>query len=154
MPPEQAVGGEATPRSDLYALGCVLYKMVAGRPPFLGDDTLGVISQHINVAPVAPSWHNPDVPQALEILIMRLLAKAPEERPADAASVALRGVDGGRFVGRREEMEQLQASLEGVFSGRGSLVMLVGEPGIGKTRLPGGVSGYSQPRRAPRPPPP
>ena len=159
MPPEQAVGGEATPRSDLYALGCVLYEMVTGRPPFLGDDTVGVISQHINVAPVAPSWHNPDMPQGLEILIMRLLAKAPEERPADAASVAaelrrirerpaaepaavpvtasaeLRGVDWGRFVGRREEIEQLQASLEGVFSGRGSLVMLVGEPGIGKTRL-------------------
>ncbi|MCH8161707.1 MAG: protein kinase, partial [Chloroflexi bacterium] len=47
MAPEQAVGGQVTPRSDLYALGCVLYEMVAGRPPFLGEDTVGVISQHI-----------------------------------------------------------------------------------------------------------
>src|SRR3990170_4959228 len=46
MPPEQAMGGEATPASDLYALGCFLYEMVAGRPPFVGDDTVAVISQH------------------------------------------------------------------------------------------------------------
>jgi len=57
MPPEQAVGGDVTPRSDLYSLGCVLYEMVTGRPPFLGDDSVAVISQHINTAPVAPSWH-------------------------------------------------------------------------------------------------
>src|SRR5207253_5752292 len=58
MAPEQALGGDIDARSDLYALGAVLYELVTGRPPFLGDDPLAVISQHINVAPVAPSWHN------------------------------------------------------------------------------------------------
>ena len=50
MPPEQAMGGETTTASDLYALGCVLYEMVTGRPPFVGDDTVAVISQHVNTA--------------------------------------------------------------------------------------------------------
>jgi len=158
MAPEQAVGGGTDTRSDLYAVGALLYEMVAGRPPFLGDDTVAVISQHINTAPVAPSWHNPEVPAALEQLILKLLAKDPEERPASAGDVAEvlerieigpAAVDApvarhdpagpraawGRFVGRREEMDQLKGALDGALSGRGALVMLVGEPGIGKTRL-------------------
>ncbi len=159
MPPEQAVGGEVTPRSDLYSLGCVLYEMVTGRPPFLGEDSVGIISQHINTAPVSPSWHNPEVPKALELLILRLLAKAPNERPDSAAVVSaelrairerstvesvaeaqspaanLQGLSWGQFVGRRQEMDQLKSALENALSGRGTLAMLVGEPGIGKTRL-------------------
>jgi serine/threonine protein kinase len=64
MPPEQALGRAADARSDLYAFGAMLYELVTGRPPFLGDDAVAVISQHINTPPVAPSWHNPDVPRA------------------------------------------------------------------------------------------
>ncbi|KKL24131.1 hypothetical protein LCGC14_2418430, partial [marine sediment metagenome] len=162
MPPEQALGRQADARSDLYSWGCVFYEMVTGRPPFTGEDTVAVISQHINTAPVAPSYHNSHVPRSLEALIMRLLAKAPEERPASASEVAtelrriretasqvasveqplvasgvvaLQRVPWGRFVGRRDEMSQLKAALESVLSGRGSIVMLVGEPGIGKSRL-------------------
>src|SRR5215831_17984943 len=89
MPPEQALGHAPDARSDLYALGAMLYEMVTGRPPFLGDDAVAVISQHINTPPVAPSWHNPEVPRALEALILRLLAKAPEDRPETAAAVRL-----------------------------------------------------------------
>ncbi|MDP9237593.1 MAG: AAA family ATPase, partial [Chloroflexota bacterium] len=160
MPPEQALGRTPDARSDLYALGAMIYEMVTGRPPFLGDDAVGVISQHINTAPVDPSWHNPLCPKPLEALILRLLAKSPAERPANAQDVAqelrrildrstvdtvhpqqadlasdLRGLNWGAFVGRREEMEQLKEALEGALSGKGSLAMLVGEPGIGKTRL-------------------
>jgi hypothetical protein len=160
MAPEQALGRTPDARSDLYALGAMLYEMVCGRPPFLGDDAVGVISQHINTKPLDPTWHNPEVPKPLEALIVRLLAKSPEERPASAAEVAqelrrildrstvepppsvdqqsisdLRGLNWGVFVGRREEMDGLKESLEGALSGKGSLAMLVGEPGIGKTRL-------------------
>ncbi len=53
MPPEQAMGGEVTPRADLYSLGAMLYEMVTGRPPFLGDDSVAIIGQHINTPPVA-----------------------------------------------------------------------------------------------------
>ena len=158
MPPEQAMGGEVTPQSDLYSLGAMLYEMVTGRPPFLGDDSVAIIGQHINTPPVAPTWHNSQCPRALEALIMRLLAKDAGERPKSAtdAITALEGVDlavaaeagaperdeayaldslaGGVFVGRQREMGELKAALEDALSGRGRLVTVVGEPGIGKTR--------------------
>ena len=158
MPPEQAMGGETTAASDLYALGCVLYEMVTGRPPFAGDDAVAVISQHVNTPPVAPSWHTSECPPGLETLITRLLAKDPAQRPAGATEVlqALASVDVGAaltaavpptdeatsgaiyartFVGREAELKQLQAAFDGALSGQGALVMVVGEPGIGKTTV-------------------
>ena len=89
------MGGEVTPRSDLYSLGAMLYEMVTGRPPFLGDDSVAIIGQHINTQPVAPTWHNGQCPRALEALIMRLLAKNPVERPESATDVlsALDAID-------------------------------------------------------------
>ena len=87
LPPEQAMGGEVGPRSDLYSLGAMLYEMVCGRPPFVGDDTVAVISQHVNTAPVSPTWHNPDCPPGLETLILRMLEKDPKKRPASATEV-------------------------------------------------------------------
>lgn len=62
MGPEQALGGEITARSDLYSLGCLLYELVTGRPPFVGDESVAIISQHLNTPPVSPSWHVPDLP--------------------------------------------------------------------------------------------
>ena len=168
MPPEQAMGGEVTPRSDLYSLGAMLYEMVTGRPPFLGDDSVAIIGQHINTPPVSPTWHNGECPRPLEALIMRLLAKDPAERPESAADVlsALEALDladvgarhavplpgeehsldslaGGVFVGRQREMGELKACLEDALSGRGRLVTLVGEPGIGKTRTAQELATYA-----------
>ena len=71
MPPEQAMGGEVTPRSDLYSLGAMLCEMVTGRPPFLGDDSVAIIGQHINTPPVAPTWHNGQCLRAFDALILR-----------------------------------------------------------------------------------
>src|SRR5207249_2473060 len=87
MPPEQAMGGEVTPRSDLYALGAMLYELVTGRPPFVGDESVAIISQHLNTPPVVPSWHRPDLPPTLETLILRLLEKDPNKRPGSAGEV-------------------------------------------------------------------
>ena len=82
MPPEQAMGGEVTPQSDLYSLGYMLYEMVTGRPPFVGDESVAIIGQHLNTPPVAPTWHRPDCPTGLEALILRLLEKDASKRPA------------------------------------------------------------------------
>ena len=160
MPPEQAMGGEVTPQSDLYSLGAMLYEMVTGRPPFLGDDPVAIIGQHINTPPVAPTWHRPDLPPGLEALVLRLLEKDSTKRPASATEVreALESVDVSvvrelpsqevpsratsqdplyrrAFVGREAELRQLHTAFDNAVSGQGALVMVVGEPGIGKTSL-------------------
>jgi hypothetical protein len=85
MPPEQAMGGTVDARSDLYSLGAMLYEMVTGRPPFVGDESVAIITQHLNTPPVAPSWHVPDLPAGLEALILRLLEKDPAKRPSSTA---------------------------------------------------------------------
>ncbi len=168
MPPELMLGHQAEPRSDLYSLGVMLYEVVTGRPPFMGDQFVAIISQHINSPPVAPSWHNPEVPQALETLILRLLAKSPEERPESAAEVAkalaaitssspeladraiphdaksLSRLAGGVFIGREQETKELRVALNETLAGKGHLFMLVGEPGSGKTRMTEQLATYAR----------
>src|ERR1700726_2012659 len=65
----------------------MLYEMVCGRPPFVGDESVAIIGQHLNANPVSPSWHRPDCPNGLETLILRLLEKDPSRRPASAEEV-------------------------------------------------------------------
>ena len=77
MPPEQALGGEVSPKADLYSFGAMLYEMVTGRPPFVGDDPTAVISQHINTPPVAPSWVTEHCPPALEEVILGCWRRIP-----------------------------------------------------------------------------
>jgi tetratricopeptide (TPR) repeat protein len=163
MPPEQAMGGKVTAKADLYSLGAMLYEMVTGRPPFVGDDSIAIIGQHINTPPVSPTWHRADLPPALETLILQLLEKDPEKRPESAAVVfqALETIEAGKvkaepskeapaenplyrrvFVGREPELKQLKSAFDGAMSGQGALMMVTGEPGIGKTALCEQLSTY------------
>src|SRR5439155_24418321 len=153
-------------RVDLSTRGGATYETRTGGAPCFGEAPVWIISQHINTAAVAPSWHNPEVPRALESLILRLLAKDPDGRPDSAAAIpeALQAIvatastitplaaesdvnpldrlAAGIFVGREKEMDELRAGLDGSLSGRGRLMMLVGEPGIGKTRTSEEVATY------------
>jgi serine/threonine-protein kinase len=88
MAPEQASGDqEADPRSDLYSLGAVLYFLVTGRPPFEGDKPLKVLIAHASEPPTPPSQIHPGVPADLEQVILRCLAKKPEQRYASAEAL-------------------------------------------------------------------
>ncbi|MFE2346896.1 protein kinase domain-containing protein [Kitasatospora cineracea] len=88
LSPEQATASQVDGRADLYAVGCVLYEMLTGAPPFTADTPVAVTFKHVTEYPVPVSAHRPDVPPALDAAILRLLAKNPAERPADAQSAA------------------------------------------------------------------
>jgi len=87
MAPEQADGLALDGRSDLFSLGCVLYELAAGRPPFLGATAMAVLKAVALHEPTPVSKLNPAIPPALEGLIAQLLAKAPSDRPTSARAV-------------------------------------------------------------------
>ncbi len=88
MSPEQTRGEPIDPRSDLFSLGSVMYAMCTGRPPFRAETTMGVLRRISDDAPRPPREVNSDVPEWLETIILRLLAKPPGERYVSAAEVA------------------------------------------------------------------
>lgn len=91
LSPEQASGGRAGPQADLYSLGCVLFEMLTGTPPFTADSPVGIAYRHVHEDPGPPSAGRPGLPAPLDEITTRLLAKDPAARPpgAVAARVAL-----------------------------------------------------------------
>jgi tetratricopeptide (TPR) repeat protein/tRNA A-37 threonylcarbamoyl transferase component Bud32 len=156
LAPEQAMGQQIDGRADLYALGVILYELVAGRLPFEAEAPLAVISQHLHAPVVPPSTYNDAVPKALERLILHLLEKKPEARPASAEECnqalaewdkelpeseielelsLLDRIARGRLVGRERELAEFRAYWKRSLAGEGRVILISGEPGIGKTRL-------------------
>jgi serine/threonine-protein kinase len=86
LSPEQAAGDPAGPQSDLYALGCVLFEMLTGTPPFSADTPVGLAYRHVHDDPGPPSARRPGLPGRLDQITGRLLAKNPAGRPSTAAA--------------------------------------------------------------------
>ncbi|MEU8626500.1 tetratricopeptide repeat protein [Streptomyces sp. NPDC048669] len=90
MSPEQISGGQIDHRSDLYSLGCVLYEIATGAPPFDLDDAWGVLVGHRDTQPEPLRSHRAELPGFFDRVVLELLAKTPEQRPADAGDLRRR----------------------------------------------------------------
>ncbi|MCE9667489.1 protein kinase [Myxococcus stipitatus] len=156
MAPEQLRGDYVDARADLYALGCLLYEQLTGRPPFVPGREGPLPHQHLHLSPVPPSLRVAGIPVGLDALVLRLLAKKPQERPGYAEDVAAAlealGAEGAvpsaqaaprtpaylyrpDMAGRGGELGRLTAALDAAERGQGGRVFLGGESGAGKTRL-------------------
>lgn len=152
MSPEQIRGELLDARSDLYSLGCILYELIAGRPPFVGEARI-VLAQHLSMPPAPMSQWVRGVEPELEELVGRLLSKSPVDRYAYADDVGrtLSRLVGFRpdddvpapqpyfyrasLVGRDSHMAQMLLIRDRATDGRGALVLVGGESGVGKTRF-------------------
>ncbi|NTX59276.1 AAA family ATPase [Myxococcus sp. CA051A] len=156
MAPEQLRGDYVDARADLYALGCMLYEQLTGRPPFIPGREGPLPHQHLHLTPVPPSLRVEGMPAELDALVLRLLAKRPQERPGYAEDVssalealgAEEGEEGAAttprtpaylyrpdLAGRGGELGRLTEALDSAARGQGGRVFLGGESGAGKTRL-------------------
>jgi eukaryotic-like serine/threonine-protein kinase len=87
LSPEQARGERVDARSDLYSTGCLLYELLTGRPPFLGDSPVAIAYQHVRENPVPPSQLDPEIPAWADSIVLRAMAKDPAQRYQSAADM-------------------------------------------------------------------
>jgi predicted ATPase len=151
MSPEQARAEGVTAATDIFSLGLVLYELATGQHPFHADSEGGVLSAIVAQEPVSPARLSPEMPAALEALILRMLAKDSRLRPTAVEVEAIltqltveaptgrgrRLAGPGRCstVGREGEWAALRNGFEEAAAGQGLLVCVTGEPGLGKTTL-------------------
>ena len=159
MSPEQLLGGQVDERSDIFGFGILLYEMLAGVHPFTRSSQSGTMSAILRETPAPVGQYAKDAPAAARVTLDRLLAKEPQHRyqsfgevravlrqllqdasgmtpaPQTAPAAATSTVDRTPFVGRESERAEVRRLLERAVAGQGSLVLLGGEPGVGKTRL-------------------
>ncbi|WP_330459010.1 serine/threonine protein kinase [Streptomyces sp. NBC_00820] len=88
LAPERALGRSAQPSSDIYSLGCVLYELLTGQPPFRGSNSLAVVQQHVDAPPVALTHVRPGIPGPLADYVLGMLAKDPAQRPTAEQAAA------------------------------------------------------------------
>ncbi len=152
LSPEQARGEAVTTASDVFALGILFYELMTGQHPFHAPSPLAVLHSITSDAPVPPSRMGIDVPPALDQLVLECLQKDARMRPtASEVATRLRAATGSttvaptssapiargpaRIVGRDREMDELLQAFDHAREGRGRIVAVSGEPGLGKTAL-------------------
>jgi serine/threonine-protein kinase len=146
LSPEQARGAPVTASSDLYSVGIVLYEMLTGKVPFSGDSAIEIAMKHLNELPKPPSKIRHEIPEDLDHVVLRALAKAPEDRYQTAEEFA-------------EDLHRVEAGLPLAPETSEAATALLAAPGgtIGGTTqvLPTDATHIAPPRpQAPRRPPP
>ncbi len=152
MSPEQANGAALDGATDVFSLGLVVYELATGHHPFIGDSNFAILGAIISQPALLPSRLNPEISPALDGLIMSMLHKEPRLRPtaADLAATLPALLQSNRpapdatavltritrkVVGREHQLEQLAAAFDAAANGRGQMLCISGEPGIGKSTL-------------------
>lgn len=154
MPPEVTKGGIIDARSDLYSLGIMAYELTTGKPPFLGKTILEIIKKHIEEPPLPPCNIRKDIPEELEEVVLRLIAKDPDDRYQSAAElindlvklsaeeVSVETLEQRKsylncseLIGRSREMEELKDIYQLAKQRNGQTVFIAAPAGIGKSRL-------------------
>ena len=149
MSPEQARAEPVEASSDVFSLGTVFYELATGHHPFRADSKVGILQAVIARVPVVPSRLNPEIPAVLEGLIQRMLSKDSALRPTAMEVEAILTDSAEKIpacsqqrvkprtltVGRQNEWAALRTALDDAAAGRGSMLCVTGEPGLGKTVL-------------------